>query len=57
MGRTRRDRFEIALTLLALVELARREGVEPAPEIVVESRSLLNLLKVRAVPALPQAVG
>jgi class 3 adenylate cyclase/tetratricopeptide (TPR) repeat protein len=54
-GRTRRDLFEVTLTLLALIELARREGVEPSPEVVSESQSLLARLKVRAVPAVPLA--
>ena len=51
--RARRDPFEVTLTLLALIQLAGVEGVEPAPEIVSESRSLIASLKVRAVPAVP----
>ena len=52
-GRTRRDPFEIALTLLALIQLAGVEGVEPAPELVEESHSLIARLKVRVVQAVP----
>ena len=54
-GRARRDLFETALTLLAFVDLAHREGVEPAPEIMGECQTLLDRLKVSAVPALPLA--
>ncbi len=52
-GRTRRDPFEIALTLLAMMQLAGVEGVDPAPGIATESQSLLARLKVRAVMAVP----
>ncbi len=52
-ARTRRDLFEVTLTLLALTELDRLEGVEPRAEIVAESRTLLSSLKVRTVPATP----
>ena len=49
-GRTRRDLFEVTLTLLALIQLAGAEGVEPPPEIVSESRSLIASLKLRDRP-------
>ena len=52
-ARERHDLFEVALTSLSLIELDRREGVEPALDIVEESRSLLASLKVRAVPPVP----
>jgi hypothetical protein len=52
-ARERKDLFEVALTLLSLIELDRLEGVEPAHEIVTESRALLATLKVRAVPPVP----
>jgi tetratricopeptide (TPR) repeat protein len=52
-ARDRKEQFEVALTLLSLIELDRREGVEPPLEMVEESRSLLATLKVRAVPAVP----
>jgi class 3 adenylate cyclase/tetratricopeptide (TPR) repeat protein len=54
-GRTLDDPFEVTLTLLALVELARREGGEPAPEIVRESRALLDRLGIKTVPTAPAA--
>ena len=38
-ARERRDLFEVALTSLSLIELDRLEGVEPALEMVNESRS------------------
>jgi class 3 adenylate cyclase/tetratricopeptide (TPR) repeat protein len=50
-GRTRRDIYEVALTLLALTDLARHEGREPAPEIVSETGDLIAKLKIRDVPA------
>jgi ATP/maltotriose-dependent transcriptional regulator MalT len=52
-ARERKDLFEVALTLLSLIELDRLEGVEPPHEIVTESRALLATLKVRAVPPVP----
>jgi tetratricopeptide (TPR) repeat protein len=52
-ARERNDRFEVMLTLLSLIELDRREGVEPSLEMVNESRSLLASLKIRAVPPVP----
>jgi hypothetical protein len=52
-ARQQHKRFEAALTMLSLLELDRREGVEPPREIVTESRSILASLKVRAVPPVP----
>jgi len=52
-GRKRQDLFEMTRTLQSLIELDRLEGVEPAPEVVTETRSLLLSLKIRAIPALP----
>jgi tetratricopeptide (TPR) repeat protein len=52
-ARDREELFEVALTSLSLIEIDRLEGVEPAIEIVNESRSLLANLKVRAVPPVP----
>jgi tetratricopeptide (TPR) repeat protein len=54
-ARERKDLFEVALTTLSLIELDRREGVEPPLDMVDESRSLLASLKVRAVPPVPVA--
>ncbi len=53
IARERNDRFEIALTLNALTELDRLEGVEPPQEMVEESRSILAAFKVRALPPVP----
>lgn len=53
VARERNDRFEIALTLNALAELDRLEGVEPPEEMVEESRSILAAFKVRALPPVP----
>ena len=52
-ARERRDRFEVMLTLYALIELDRAEGRDPAAELVAESNSILSALKVRAIPAVP----
>jgi len=52
-GKSRRDPFEIMLTLLALIELDRLEGFEPPADMLTESGNLLSSLKVRAVPAPP----
>jgi tetratricopeptide (TPR) repeat protein len=52
-GRTRRDSFEIAQTLLALVALDRTQGVEPPHAMVSESSALLASLKVRNAPPMP----
>ena len=54
-GRTRRDLFETTLTLLALIRLDRREGIEPPAAFLRESEALLARLKVKplARPALP----
>jgi hypothetical protein len=53
VARERKDRFEVALTLNALIELDRLEGVEPAQEVVDESRAAIADLKIRALPAAP----
>jgi len=52
-ARERNDYFEATLTTLSLIELDRLEGVEPALDIVEESKGLLARLKIRAVPAVP----
>jgi ATP/maltotriose-dependent transcriptional regulator MalT len=52
-ARERRDLFEATLTMLSLIALDRLEGIEPAVELVTESRSRLASLKVRAVPPVP----
>ncbi|MBK6805016.1 MAG: tetratricopeptide repeat protein [Betaproteobacteria bacterium] len=56
VARERSERYEIALTLNALVELDRLEGVEAPQELVDESRSILAAFKVRALPPVP-AIG
>ena len=53
VARERKERFEIALTLNALIELDRLEGVEPPQEFVDESRAAIAKLKIRALPAAP----
>ena len=53
IARGRNDRFEIALTLNALTELDKLEGVEAPQALVDESRSILAALKVRALPPVP----
>jgi tetratricopeptide (TPR) repeat protein len=53
VARERKERFEIALTLNALIELDRQEGVEPPQEVVDESRAAIAKLKIRALPAAP----
>jgi class 3 adenylate cyclase/tetratricopeptide (TPR) repeat protein len=50
----RKNIFESTLTMLSLIELDRLEGVEPAMEIVDESRARLAQFKVRAVPPVPK---
>jgi ATP/maltotriose-dependent transcriptional regulator MalT len=52
-AREKRDLFEAMLSMLALIELDRLEGVEPPIEMQDESRALLASLKVRAVPPVP----
>ena len=47
------ERVEVALTLNALIELDRLEGVEPPQEVVDESRAAIANLKIRALPAAP----
>ena len=41
IARERKERFEVALTLNALIELDRLEGVEPPQELVDESRAAI----------------
>jgi tetratricopeptide (TPR) repeat protein len=53
IARERKDRFETALTLNAMVELDRLEGVEPPQDLVDESRAAIAALKIRALPAVP----
>ena len=53
VARERKERFEVALTLNALIELDRQEGVEPPQELVDESRAAIAQLKIRALPAAP----
>ncbi|MEO8675279.1 MAG: adenylate/guanylate cyclase domain-containing protein [Casimicrobiaceae bacterium] len=53
VARERKEHFEIALTLNALIELDRLEGVEPPQEVVDESRAAIANLKIRALPAAP----
>ncbi len=52
-ARARRDRFEVALTMLALIDLSRSEGAEPPPEMVSESGALIASLKIKTLPATP----
>jgi tetratricopeptide (TPR) repeat protein len=52
-ARERNNLFEATLTMLSLIELDRLEGVEPAHEMVSETRERLSSLKVRAVPPVP----
>ena len=56
VARERNERFEVALTLNALIELDRLEGVEPPQDVVDESRAVIAKLKIRALPATP-AIG
>ena len=56
VARERNERFEVVLTLNALIELDRLEGVEPPQELVDESRAAVAKLKIRALPAVP-AIG
>jgi tetratricopeptide (TPR) repeat protein len=52
-GRARKSLHEVALTLAALVELDRLEGLEPHPDAVRESTEILDRLGVVAYPPLP----
>jgi len=52
-ARARSDRYEVALTLNALTELDRLEGVEPPQEMLDESRAIMAAFKVRALPPVP----
>ena len=57
VARARNDRFEVALTLNALIELDRLEGVDAPQDVVDESRAILAALKVRALPPVPAIPG
>ena len=50
-ARNARDFFELTVASLALVELDRQQGREPAPDVVAEIRSLMERLTIQAVPA------
>ena len=52
-ARARRDLFEITRTLLSMIELDRRDGVEPSPEWIVESEALVATLRIRVLPPMP----
>lgn len=52
-ARERKSDYEAALTMLSICAIDRAEGVEPAQEMVAESRDVLARLKVRAVPPVP----
>jgi class 3 adenylate cyclase/tetratricopeptide (TPR) repeat protein len=52
-ARERHEIFEGVLTTLSLIALDRLEGVEPAHEMLTESREVLDKLKIRAVPPVP----
>ena len=52
-ARERRKLFEAALAMLSLIEIDRLEGLEPLPEMVAESHSLLASLKVRTATPIP----
>jgi tetratricopeptide (TPR) repeat protein len=56
-ARERDDFFGVALTLTALADLDRLEGIEPPQESVDECRSILAKLKVRALPPMPKLDG
>jgi tetratricopeptide (TPR) repeat protein len=56
VARERNERFETVLTLNALIELDRLEGVEPPQEVVDETRAAIAKLKIRALPAAPTIV-
>ncbi len=53
LARERKERFEVLLTLNALIELDRLEGVEPPQEQVDERAAAIAAIKVRALPAIP----
>jgi hypothetical protein len=53
VARERRERFEVALTLNALIELDRFEGVDPPQELIDESGALIAALRIRTLPAVP----
>jgi tetratricopeptide (TPR) repeat protein len=49
-GRSRRDLFEVVLSMRALFELASVEGVRPPEELVAESDAIVSRLKIRSIP-------
>jgi len=49
-ARERRNVFETALSMTSMIELDRFEGIEPPHDMVEESRAILSMLKVRAIP-------
>ena len=53
LARERNERFEVLLTLNALIELDKLEGVEPPQEFVDERAAAIANIKVRALPAVP----
>jgi tetratricopeptide (TPR) repeat protein len=55
LARARKASFEVALSLLALVDLAMLRG-EPPPPGSDEGRSILDQLGVESVPAVPMPV-
>ncbi len=53
-ARSRRDLYEMTLTLHSLIEVDRLAGLEPPAEVITESESLIARLRIRAMPALPE---
>jgi hypothetical protein len=53
-ARSRRDLFEIMLTLRSLIALDRLEGVAPPADRIAESDAVLSRLKIRALPPVPR---
>ena len=52
-ARSRGDLSQTTLSLQSLIEAHRRAGVEPSPDVVAESESLIARLKIRALPPIP----
>jgi ATP/maltotriose-dependent transcriptional regulator MalT len=52
-ARERHSDYEAALSMLSMCAIDRAEGVEPAQEMVDETRATFARLKVRAVPPVP----
>jgi class 3 adenylate cyclase/predicted ATPase len=52
-ARAAKDLFEIAQTLLSMIELCRRQRAEPPIEVVTEMRALFDKLKIRVPPSIP----